>query len=107
MLETMYPPDLPASFSRAATGIRRSSPCAGAAFFAGGSQVITNEERYSFVWWVPPGGAGSGRGQRTWGGGGVTWGGGGFVLRRGCRPRQAGRGRCRCYVDIYERVLHC
>ena len=92
-METMPLPDLPASFSRAATGIRRSSPCAGAAFFAGGSQVITNEERYSFVWrWVPPGGAGSGRGQRTWGGGGVTWGGGGFVLRRGCRPRQAGRG---------------
>ena len=41
MLETMYPPDLPASFSRAATGIRRCSPCAGAAFFAGAAQVIT------------------------------------------------------------------
>ena len=41
MMETMPLPDLPASFSRAATGIRRSSPCAGAAFFARGSQVIT------------------------------------------------------------------
>ena len=35
MMETMPLPDLPASFSRAATGIRRSSPCAAAAFFAG------------------------------------------------------------------------
>ena len=41
MMETMPLPDLPASFSRAATGIRRSSPCAGAAFCEGVSQVIT------------------------------------------------------------------
>ena len=41
MMETMPLPDLPASFSRAATGIRRSSPCAAAAFFAGAAQVIT------------------------------------------------------------------
>ena len=41
MMETMPLPDLPASFSRAATGIRRSSPCAAAAFFAAAAQVIT------------------------------------------------------------------
>ena len=41
MLDWMLPPDLPAISSRAATGIRRSSPCAGAAFFAGAAQVIT------------------------------------------------------------------
>ena len=41
MLETMHPPDLPAFSSRAATGIRRSSPCAAAAFCALASQVIT------------------------------------------------------------------
>ena len=41
MIETMPLPDLPASFSRAATGIRRSSPCAAAAFFVLASQVIT------------------------------------------------------------------
>ena len=41
MMETMPLPDLPASFSRAATGIRRSSPCAAAAFFVGAAQVIT------------------------------------------------------------------
>ena len=41
MMETMYPPDLPAFSSRAATGIRRCSPCAGAAFCAAVSQVIT------------------------------------------------------------------
>ena len=41
MLETMPPPDLPAFSSRAATAIRRSSPCAGAAFFVSASQVIT------------------------------------------------------------------
>ena len=40
-METMPLPDLPASFSRAATGIRRCSPCAGAAFFEGAAQVIT------------------------------------------------------------------
>ena len=40
-METMPLPDLPASFSRAATGIRRSSPCAAAAFFVLASQVIT------------------------------------------------------------------
>ena len=37
----MLPPDLPAISSRAATGIRRSSPCAAAAFFVLASQVIT------------------------------------------------------------------
>ena len=37
----MLPPDLPAISSRAATGIRRSSPCAAAAFFAWAAQVIT------------------------------------------------------------------
>ena len=41
MLETMPPPDLPAFFFHAATAIRRSSPCAAAAFFARASQVIT------------------------------------------------------------------
>ena len=41
MMETMPLPDLPASFSRAATGIRRSSPCAAAAFCEVVSQVIT------------------------------------------------------------------
>ena len=41
MMETMPLPDLPASFSRAATGIRRSSPCAAAAFFVRAAQVIT------------------------------------------------------------------
>ena len=41
MLETMPPPDLPARFAHAATGIRRSWPCAAAAFFAWASQVIT------------------------------------------------------------------
>ena len=40
-METMPLPDLPASFSRAATGIRRSSPCAAAAFFVRAAQVIT------------------------------------------------------------------
>ena len=33
MLETMPPPDFPAFSSRAATAIRRSSPCAGAEIF--------------------------------------------------------------------------
>ena len=37
----MLPPDLPAISSRAATGIRRSSPCAAAAFFVWAAQVIT------------------------------------------------------------------
>ena len=37
----MLPPDLPAFFFHAATGIRRSSPCAAAAFCAVSSQVIT------------------------------------------------------------------
>ena len=41
MLETMPLPDLPARFAHAATGIRRSWPCAAAAFFARASQVIT------------------------------------------------------------------
>ena len=41
MLEMMPPPDLPAFFSRAATAIRRSAPCAGAAIFVGAAQVIT------------------------------------------------------------------
>ena len=41
MLETMPLPDLPAISSRAATGIRRSSPCAAAAFFVTSAQVIT------------------------------------------------------------------
>ena len=41
MLETMPPPDLPASVFHAATGIRRSSPCAAAAFCELASQVIT------------------------------------------------------------------
>ena len=41
MLETMPPPDLPAFFFHAATGIRRSSPCAAAAFCELASQVIT------------------------------------------------------------------
>ena len=41
MLEMMPPPDLPASFAHAATGIRRSSPCAAAAFCEYASQVIT------------------------------------------------------------------
>ena len=41
MLETMPPPDLPAFVFHAATGIRRSSPCAAAAFCARASQVIT------------------------------------------------------------------
>ena len=41
MLETMPLPDLPASFTHAATGIRRSSPCAAAAFCDRVSQVIT------------------------------------------------------------------
>ena len=41
MMETILPPDLPAFSSRAATGIRRSLPCAGAAFCAAVSQVIT------------------------------------------------------------------
>ena len=40
-METMPLPDLPAFSSRAATGIRRCSPCAGAAFFVRVSQVIT------------------------------------------------------------------
>ena len=40
MMETMPLPDLPASFFHAATAIRRSSPCAGAAFFVGAAQVI-------------------------------------------------------------------
>ena len=41
MLDWMLPPDLPASVANAATGIRRSSPCAAAAFFAWAAQVIT------------------------------------------------------------------
>ena len=41
MLDWMLPPDLPAISSRAATGIRRSSPCAAAAFFDTSAQVIT------------------------------------------------------------------
>ena len=41
MMETMPLPDLPAFSSRAATGIRRSSPCAAAAFFVTSAQVIT------------------------------------------------------------------
>ena len=41
MLETMPLPDLPARFAHAATGIRRSSPCAAAAFCERASQVIT------------------------------------------------------------------
>ena len=41
MMDMMYPPDLPAFSSRAATGIWRCSPCAGAAFFVWASQVIT------------------------------------------------------------------
>ena len=41
MLDWMLPPDLPAISSRAATGIRRSSPYAAAAFFATSAQVIT------------------------------------------------------------------
>ena len=41
MLETMPTEDLPAFSSRAATGIRRSSPCAAAAFCVASAQVIT------------------------------------------------------------------
>ena len=41
MLDWMLPPDLPAISSRAATGIRRSSPYAAAAFFVTSAQVIT------------------------------------------------------------------
>ena len=43
MLDWMLPPDLPASVANAATGIRRSSPCAAAAFCEWALQVITEQ----------------------------------------------------------------
>ena len=41
MMETMPLPDLPAFFFHAATGLRRSSPCAAASFCVVAPQVIT------------------------------------------------------------------